>query len=293
MNFVFMFLIVAKSHAIVCPAGQIDVAGVCRFNWSQHQCGKQSDGKGFTDSAVFDAANLSKTFVNPKLVCCLNGWGDVDPNNPGNQKFDCVQSTLPALGPNAFEQFYNATGEDPVADAGLKFPNKLFLVDSASRPIVGFYKEDGDRCLFAGKKPSEQLALYDTVTIPEGVDQDCRFLVRAALEVRCPTNSLTDSTKFRTAGIAGAPSSPVVRCVAAGELLIHLDIRDLLDPVTNTHAILKYRGNSTLEGQRLPGDKAVGLRLEAQNIPMVELINKKFGACPGGFKNENGICVFD
>ena len=193
------------------------------------------------------------------------------------------------------------SGAQGTVDAGLIFPNRLFLVDSTGRPITGFYNEKGERCLLPGRTPSQQLALYDALAIPAGVDRTCRFLVRAALETRCPQNSGGGLVRTVGPGVAGIPTTPavltdannstVVRCTAASDIRVHLDVTDVADPnnLRNMKKISFRRANS-LNDPRLPGDRSSGQMLVPSIIDMQTVISQKFAACPPGYVNNGGVC---
>lgn len=288
---------------LICPSGTSKSGLTCSYNWAEHTCGTD----GFFASKMFDGVNLGKTVVNRKLACCLNGGATVNPadNNctppidtpsASCAKLDCIETPALVPGATAFDNLYNAAGGDPSLDANVSRPNRLFLVDGVGRPITGYYNEAGDRCLLTGETPTQQMNRYDTsiatTSPPAGMDRNCRFLVRAALEVRCPANTGVVNPTFRTAGIAGGPASPVIRCPAASEVIVHLDISDIASPAELAlRKKIAFKRTNSLMGIKLVGDKSTGQRFNQADINMSEIITQKFAACPPGFVlDADGIC---
>ncbi len=245
-----------------------------------HNCGGAGGGP---NSSVASTGALVNSLANPKLACCMNGWRETI-SGPGTEKFDCVESVpVPADG---FDAYYNVA----IDAANVAFPNQLFLVNAANSPITGFYNDRGERCAYSTgpKSASAQLADIRTVmadparVLPAGISQSCPFLVRTALEVRCPPNP----------SAAGGPPWTAVgpRCTAAGSFVIHFAIDDLSDPAIHKRG--RFRGSTTIGAPTVPGAPIFIDLVESTTLSVQEVFQRRLG-CPAsaGWKFAGGLCA--
>jgi len=163
--------------------------------------------------------------VNKLLACCLSDR--VDPKS--GEKFHCAQTQMKGN----FDSYYDQAGS-PDFGVSDPYPTRLFLVNTNRRPVVGFYRENGSRCGFmSGETHARQLQLLSDgihaksvknltgKVTPQDVTQ-CRFAVRAALEVTCPPATYVEGEGYQALEMP----SGVIRCPRAEEVKIHYEIVD-------------------------------------------------------------------
>lgn len=264
-----------------------------------HQCGGGAT-TSIMPSPVPSTVTSFSQLMNPMAACCWNGW--CQSTNPASCKLDCIQ----AVPGNDFLAFYNAGGplaNPPVAtarvdeDAGVLYPNRLFLLDRFGTPYNGFYNSKGARCKYRTPgsstqlllKAPEQMKLFDDAILankpPPEVDADCCNVMIFALERTCPTANPTSTTQILT---VSPPSSTVTRCTAAASLRAHFFLYDICDPTKKKRA--RFHGVTSLEA-------ATNVDIfKTQPIDMQKIIRGTFpaGTCPEGFKAGSGdTCVIN
>lgn len=269
----------------------------CSFSWADHQCGTGgSIGPSAMPSPVPPGTTWDK-LMNPMAACCWNGWCEsaVDPTTC---KMDCVA----AKPGKDFMEFYNAGGPlggvpspRPEEDAGVLYPNRLFLLDTQGVPYNGFYDQHGKRCKYsdaagAAKKLTggEQLDLFDAAiaankpptTGATRVSADCCNVMILGFERTCPMNNPSDGTKWR----ASPPESVVTRCTAAATMKVHFLLVDLCDPTNKKRA--RFHGVTSANGIK----NSDFMRVD--NLDLQMIIQKTYGnKCPAHMtKLPDGTC---
>ena len=299
-------------------------------------------------TALSTSGKTWDSVVNKKLACCAGESAstfirvDASGSTIGNGsviKYSCLQSIPPKTvdatdaqaGITPFDKFYDAGNtEDVKATAGLKHPNRLYLTDASGKPLVGFFKQDGTRCddaqLFGANFKKSQLleklsieqngmdmtvngVTRKVIRLPSG-NPDCRFVVRAALETRCPRNPesvnnvgvlkrlcLNSSGQQVACGAnADDPAANItVRCPGALEVRVHYDVQDLGGPNAQDylagsgkleHRRPAFKNYSTLGG----GGNSAGGRASVP-IPIGRIIEGKNSGCPAGFTMSGSSCI--
>ncbi len=219
------------------------------------------------------------SLANKMAVCCGRGWGE---NIGPGLKMDCVEAKPPPVGTfQSFLNFYSAGAtSDFVTTAGLTYPNRMFVVDSAGIPLNGFYDRRGRRCNYRDPAtktamqltPADQLDLLQYaitnstlasgvptgfVALPPGssaatstaeVDPSCCNAVIFALERICPetVNPATIggkilSTDFTAAGVTTR------RCTAAKQMKLDFAVVDVCDPSLTQQA--RFRVATSFTGE--------------------------------------------
>lgn len=259
----FCFL-VSSAHA-VCPFP--GPPGL----WNMHRCGK---GNGHcAESIIPPAAPVGSASPLPPVTdftdiynkmpaCCGMGWGE---NADGAQKFDCLEAVAPAAPTyETFLAFYNKGSEGHFrTDAGVVYPNRMFVVGKDGIPLNGFYEPSGRRCFYRNPTTKEkvrlsaadQMALFDAAllankppvgTSPAEVDPSCCNLVIFALERKCPENDVIGGIQVALDDtVAGVTYR---RCTAAKEMKLNFAVIDLCDQTLVGRARFRtatsYRGEN-------------------------------------------------
>lgn len=286
----------------VCALSVTQVKQVEAIIPADHQCGTAGSAPSMMPSPVPTGVTSFSQLQNPMAACCWNGW--CQSTDPASCKLDCIQAA-----PGAdFLEFYNAGGplaNPPVMairvdeDAGVKYPNRLFLLDRFGTPYNGFYNSKGARCKYRNATTNaqilltapEQMKLFDDAIIaskaPPEVDQDCCSVMIFALERTCPTaNPVSNPAQILT---VSPPSSTVTRCTAAASLRAHFLLFDVCDPTKKKRA--RFHGVTSL-------DAATNADIfKTTPIDMQKIIEGTFpaGTCPlEGFRMDPGnICVIN
>ncbi len=216
-------------------------------------------------SSLFVPATVQGQFANltnRNLACCLSR----KPNDTTPAKYHCLGTdaqayeSAPGAG-DGFNNFYNAGSAGGQDWNGLAFPNRFFLRDSNGRAVTGIYRKDGSRCnLIDGLPANVQLGALNTVianaqanrsanpfagiagvTASARDQQECRFVLRTAIEMSCPANIApgpgvalnsmefpATSGQYRSA-YAGLPANTVRRCFTPSAIRVHYELRDMSD----------------------------------------------------------------
>ncbi len=205
------------------------------------------------------AANFNR-LTNRRLACCMGQKADVtDPT-----KFHCL-STDPGAYTN-FDDYYDAGAAGGVDFVGLRAPNRLYLRDGNNHPIPGVYSKSGTRCTtLDALTPTRQLAALNAVrtniraneklnpfrgiagvTANTFEQNECRFVVRTALEVVCPpegadpvTGAARTIAYNRTDPTYLSSDNRVRRCFQPEALRVHYAIEDLTTPGNTKRAVIR------------------------------------------------------
>lgn len=291
---------VCTIETVVPPSPVPSPTAAAAFSAPDHQCGTAGSVSSMMPTPAPTGVSSFSQLMNPMAACCWNGW--CQSTNPASCKLDCIQA-IPGAD---FLPFYNAGGPlatppVPLArvdeDAGVTYPNRLFLLDRYGVPLNGFYNSKGGRCNYRNPGSTTQLLLtapqqmdlFDTAITdgkpPSVVDPDCCNVLIFALERRCPTANPTSTTQVLT---ISPPSSTVTRCTAASSLRAHFSLYDVCDPTMKKRT--RFRGVTSLT------NAANADIFKTEAIDMQTIIRATFppGTCPEGFRNDPGnICVIN
>ncbi|MBS1962150.1 MAG: hypothetical protein JST04_08040 [Bdellovibrionales bacterium] len=234
-----------------------DPAHIAENNCSDATPVKSSNYQPAAVQAVFG------TLTNKMLACCMSQKAaSTDPT-----KFHCVAT--PASLYTDFDAFYNAGSGGSTDFSGVTNPTRFYLKDNAGKPVPGVYNREGNRCkLLDGLTASAQMAALNTVraniladiaahvtgnpfrgiagVTASTLDQEnCRFVVRTALEVVCPPDGPDANGNLQTISYPKTDATylsadnNVHRCFQADALRVHYAIEDLSDPTVTHRPVLR------------------------------------------------------
>jgi hypothetical protein len=232
-----------------------------KINRQEHTCsdalGVIAPSSGYLDVAQ---APMFARMTNRRLACCMGQKRD--PLNP--TKFHCVQSDASSY--PTFDEFYDAGAGGSLDFAGVKYPNRLFLLDNNKRPVPGVYTKEGTRCpVLDNLTPTRQMQALTTIRANIQLDTkanpfrgipgvnagaihqiECRYIVRTALEAVCPPEGIDPITggKRTVTAVATDPTYKsagglVRQCFQPEALRIHYAIEDMTDTNTTRRGIVR------------------------------------------------------